>query len=680
MRWTLILLVAALTLGCSSKDDPESSAPPTVEVTDISYLKEMNGTVPAHEGETIYIEGVATMGTGVMVSGRYMKFHIQDDTGGAYVFADTQAQAAVATQQTDGSSFLDVEIYEGDLVRIQGEIGSHEGMIEFYPLSGEDILVQAAGQSRPAPHVFSSVDEIYDDPEPYQYVGDLVRVNGVEIQGDPSAAWPAHGQNTSGGREVQLKTAGDTNTLYLAIYAGSGIPGSNYPDGAFDIVGVLHRGETSYTIYPRALYDINPADGALLTGYGLDLYEYDRDEEDRKRYIGTVSVDDLAQCSYDRDTGEDPGPEPVVTLASFITPEIVTDPKNWNYKIFARDDRTHFETLEFNEMKSGMVYEDEYEEQDVLKSYFYEGMGLSDIYFLNDLAGIILFPLGEGPQTGEATYGEGITLIINETSYPVNFEDLPNPELTERPLADFVPDDIMSVYDMDLSFSQDQIRILYDYRLIPYGGVGECFPVTWDEIDPETDPPMVSLSNQAPFATVTGLAGCGQIDDLFTIEMVRKVIIDDGVGEEVFYWEDLATVTVGDEEVIFFETLLDTAGLSEAEKVENDYLLYASDDFGTYFPYGHHHLEDMYFRPLANRTFVTDDNPDMPGYGGRYSVKALLRVELRPIPQELPSLFVDDGLATGWLSDPESGATCNGCHFKRGEVEIPVNCAACHTM
>ena len=229
----------------------------------------------------------------------------------------------------------------------------------------------------------------------------------------------------------------------------------------------------------------------------------------------------------------------------------------------------------------------------MLNSYFYEGMEFSHIFYLNDLAEIILYPVGEGPQTGEATHGEGVTLIINETSYPVNFADLPNPELTERPLADFVPDNIMSFYTMSDSFSYDQVRVLYDYRLIPYDGGDECFPVTWDEIDAETDAPMVDLSSGLP--VVTGLAGCDDVDDLFTIEMVRKVIVDDGVSEEVFYWEDLATVTIDDEEVVFLDTLLDTAGISEAEKVENDYFLFASDDFGTYFPYGHHHLEDMYF-------------------------------------------------------------------------------------
>jgi len=93
MGWMSVVLSLTFMIGCSSKDDPVLPAP--VEITDISYMKEMNGNVPANEGDTITIEGVATMGTGVMVSGRYLKFHIQDATGGAYVFADTQAQAAL---------------------------------------------------------------------------------------------------------------------------------------------------------------------------------------------------------------------------------------------------------------------------------------------------------------------------------------------------------------------------------------------------------------------------------------------------------------------------------------------------------------------------------------------------------------------------------------------------------
>jgi hypothetical protein len=388
-------------------------------------------------------------------------------------------------------------------------------------------------------------------------------------------------------------------------------------------------------------------------------------------------VDDLPQCTYDTGREGEPGPEPVVTLASFIVPEVVKDPKNWTYKI-AAPDRQPFKTLDFNEMKSGLVYEDDYEDENVLNSHFYDGMELSDIYFLNNLVEIILYPIGEAPEEGEATHGEGITLIINETSYPVNFEDLPNPELTERPLADFVPENIIDFYTMSGSFLYDEIRVLYDYRLIPYEGGDECFPVTWDEIDTETDAPMVDLSSGLP--VLTGITGCGDIEDLFTIEMVRKVIVEKEEEEYTFYWEDLGTVEVDGEDVVFFETLLDEPDLelTDQDKVENDYNLWASDDFGTYFPYGHDHLEGMYFNPLTNEGFVS--NEDMRDYGGRYSTKAILRIELRPIQQEPPSIFVDDALGTGWLSDPESGDTCNGCHVRRGVVVKPVSCTDCHTM
>ena len=69
----------------------------------------------------------------------------------------------------------------------------------------------------------------------------------------------------------------------------------------------------------------------------------------------------------------------------------------------------------------------------------------------------------------------------------------------------------------------------------------------------------------------------------------------------------------------------------------------------------------------------------MQTYGGRYSTKAILEVELREVPQtQPPSLCVDDILGAGCLSDPESGDTCNGCHFKRGSVVRPVSCTDCH--
>ncbi|MEW6439566.1 MAG: hypothetical protein AB1640_01405 [bacterium] len=634
-----------------------------LDKTACSYVMETNTPVPVHEGETVYVEGIATMGTDVMVSGRYFKLHIQDETGGIYVFADTQA--TVADQGYDGSTFSSINIYPGDRVALKGTIGSHDGMVEFYPVSGYNVSVLSRGETVPDPYLFASVDAIYGDG--YAHVGDLVRVNGVAIEAvDPASAWPLYGQKSS---DLFAKTGPDVNALEVAFYPGSGIPGSTVPAGPFDLIGVLHREETDQgavtcILYPRGLTDINPLAPPAITGIQLSVYKAGDPE-----HAVTVSLGDFQQSLYDR--GE--GAEPVVTLDSLIVPQVARDPKDWAYKIIARDGRQPFDSLQFNQLKSGMLYLD----GEVVNSDFYAGMELSQIYYLNDVAEIVLYPIEDSgaPEPGEAVHGQGVNLAVNGLNYPVNFEDLPDPDAEHKiALSEFVPNRIMSVYTMDGSFSPEQIRVLYDYRLVSSDGAQEC-TITWDVLQTG----QADMTSGLP--AVTGIEGC-TVADLFTIEMIRKIIVDDGVQEQTFYWKDLPIVPrdLGDgtiEEVVFFDDVLDAAGITD--KTLYDYNVWASDDFGTYFPYGHHHLEDMFFNALTNQGFITDANPGMSDYGGRYSTKAILRIELRPVPQSAPSLFVDDGLGTGWLSDPNSSATCNGCHVKKGVLEIAVNCADCHS-
>ncbi len=646
-----------------------------LERTDCSYVMEMGSPVPVHEGETVHVEGIATMGTDVMVSGQFVKFHIQDDTGGIYVFADTDA--TVELDGYDGTLFNELNIYPGDRVAIKGTIGSHNGMVEFYPVSGYHVTVFERGVQIPAPVVvFDSVDDIYDSA--YTYVGDLVRVNGVEL--DPASVWPPYEEKA---KELELKAAGDTETLYTDIYPGSGIPGSTPPEGSFDLVGCLHReevqeGVASYTLYPRELSDLNPLDEPSISGPQLSVFKASRLAEEV-----TVPLAGLPQCLYDTgrtNRGQPVGPEAIVTLASLIPPEVALDPKDWMYKIIASDGRQPSVSLEFDQMKSGVLYGSGEE----VNSYFYPDMGLSQIFYLNDLKEIVLYPLGggEGPEPGEAEHGQGVNLIINETNYAVNFEDLPGPGPDNiLDLVEFVPSDIISLYTMAGFFKKlDQIRALYDYRLVSYAGDQEC-TITLDELQ-TGEVELTGLAN------VVAPEGC-EIADLFTIEMIRKLIVfvDDESEGQTLYWRDLDTdpIDVGEgetEEVVFFDTVLNEVGLSQDDKTLYDYNLLASDNFGTDFPYGHDHLEDMYFNPLTNRGSVDDQRMRENTNAGRYSLKGILKIILREVPQEAPSIFVDDTRDTGWLSDPHSGDTCNGCHVKRGQVveNMEVNCAQCHTM
>jgi hypothetical protein len=643
---------------------------------ELSYVMEMDGDVPVHLGETVYVEGTATVGTDVIVSGRYLKFHIQDDTAGIYIFADTQATEAV--DGYDGSTFLGVNLFEGNRVFLQGTIGEHDGMVEFHPVSGYVISVTGYGLPLPAPQGFDSVDDLFGSGT--TYVGSLVRVNQVQlIAGD----WPPYGQKVKG---LELQGPGDVNVLYSDIYQGSGIPGSlPPPEDGFDMVGLLHRqvadGVTSYLLYPRGLYDLDTLSAPQLSGT-VALHLKDQAEADWVH----VDLGSLAQCAYDVGLGAAgklsaaASARPIVSLASLIVPQAVLDPKKWEYKIKARDGQQPFEALSFEQLKSGLLYAGDVG----VNSHFYEGMGLSPIYYLNDVAEVVIYPLGGGPKPGPAVHGEGINLLIDGTNYPVNFQDLPDPAQQIRPLSDFIPANIIDIYTMGGSFSYDQIVVLYDYELVPYGAAGGCFPVTWDQIQPTVgDVPMVDLTSGLP--VLTGLGACGTISDLFTIRMVRKVILEkDGV-QEVFYWKDLPFTPVGSgeemEQVVFLDALLDAAGITQAEKPLYDYYLSASDSFGTWFTYGHHHLVDMYFNPLSNRTWTTDEGMQTNDYSARVSIKALLGVVLATVPQEQPpSVCIQD---LGCLSDPvdpDAGKDdpCYGCHVKKGAVNIPVNCAACH--
>ncbi len=636
---TVCFLIQPLA-GCSDKaepgPEPTPTPPPSVK---LSYVMEMDGDVPVHLGETVSVEGIATIGTDVMVSGRYLKFHIQDDTAGIYLFADTQA--TVASEGYDGSTFLGLNIYQGNRVGIAGTIGEHDGMVEFYPLSGNEISVTGYGLPLPVPQVFDSVDDLYASGT--TYVGSLVRVNGVRLM---EGEWPPYGEKAKG---LELQGPADVNVLYMNIYQGTGIPGSTAPpEAGFDIVGVLHReveeSVPSYILSPRGVYDLDPLSLPQLEGT-VAVHLKDQDEADWVQ----VDLNALSQCAYDLGLEEEgklsaaAAAQPIVSLASLIVPEAVLDPKMWEYKVKASDGQQPFETILFDQLKSGLLYAGDVG----VNSYFFEGMDLSPIYYLNDVAEIVIYPLGGGPEPGPAVHGEGINLIIDGTNYPVNFQDLPDPSQLVRPLSDFIPANIIDMYTMGGSFSYDQIVILYDYELSNHGSTEECFPVTWDEIQPtEGDEPMVDLSSGLP--VLTGLGACGTIDDLFTIDMVRKVVVErDGV-ENVFYWKNLPSTTVEVDgepaEVVFLDDVLDAAGVTPADKVLNEYYLYASDNFGTWFTYGHNHLEDMYFNPLLNKTWTTDSGMAENDYSARVSVKALLGLGLAEIPQEEPPSACIPGL------------------------------------
>ncbi|MEW6442626.1 MAG: hypothetical protein AB1640_16945 [bacterium] len=646
-----------------------------IEKKTCSYVMERRGGTPAHLGETVWVEGVATVGCRAMACNRFIKFHVQDGTGGVYVFADTLARKA--DQGYDGSTFDDLRVYPGDRVAIQGTIRQHNGMIELHPISGGSVAVLARGEPLPSARAFGSVDEVYGSAE--DCAGDLVRVNGVRLHGsDAAAAWPGFGQETDA---VEVSGAGDTRTLRLQISPGSGIPGSGPPAGPFDLIGVLQRqvderGEISCILFPRTLSDIRPLAGdARVSGPEIRVVKAGHAED-----AVAVPLERVPQCLYETGAtsgagqGRAAGPEPVpiATLDAFIVPQAARSPQDWLYEIVGRDGGRLCEPLRFTQLKSGFLYMSEGKPN----ARFHAGAGLP-AHSLEDVAEIVLYRQDGGGRNSagpaHAAHGEGVRLFVQEEEHAVSLRDLPVPGADRMaPLRAFVPDSVMSAQTQSGFFTTDQIRALYDYRLISYDGGQEC-TVSWEAVQSA----KVDLSRGTP--SVAGLDGC-TIPDLFTIEMMRKLVVDDGVRERTLYWSDLParTIDVGGgkmEKVVFFDDVLDATGMEQADKKRHDYRLLATDDFGVHFPYGHGHLKEMYFNPSTNKGFVTNENPDMPGFGGCFSTKAVVKIVFRPIPERPPSLYTE-GL--GWLSDPASVEACDGCHFKDGKAKIVVSCAECH--
>jgi len=632
----------------------------------IEWINERDGDQPAHLGEEAAAKAVVTVGTGTIVAGEYVKTFMQQDGYGVKVFADTGATET--NQGYDGQLFKEIYTFEGDELFVYGRVTVHDGMIEYVPVSGYHMAVLSTGNETETP-VTKTIDEL--DADPYRYAGALVRIDDVEMVDvdpeDPTTDWPEYGTKS---KDIRIYDGGSMK-IGLSIYEGTGIPGSTKPEAPFDIAGAFNIDGTSYLLYPRKIEDVNPTEEHLSGSVRVSIYGEDAS--------GVVNLA-LLPAGLQPIGGGDP--VPVVSIAAVINAAgIARNPKLLEYKPVAYDGRKPFNKVIFDEMKAGVFYQGEAEEDDqpdpMLNSYFWEGMNLSDIYFLNGVTDVHAFREIEPPPEGEAEHGEGLTLTINGVSYVLNFADLPKTDYEGQDairFSEFIHDSVIELYTMDGSFTVDQIKELYDYRLVSFDGSDETL-ITVDELGDG----YVILDDD-PYTVFPGLGNEARVDDVYLIDMMRLIRVDFGEEKDdpvVVYLRDCPTeeVEVEDgvtEDVVFFRDVLVEAGYDiTGANYLWDFWLIASDDFVSTWTYGHNHLEDMYYRPYANRGWTVD--PGLESYGGRVSTKAILEIELHAVPQEAPSIEVEDGR---WGSDAES---CEGCHFKHEQLQIPIDCFSCHT-
>jgi nitrogen fixation protein len=610
-----------------------------------------------------------TVPTSTIVFGSYLKMFLQEDDYGVKVFGDWSA--TVADQGYDGSLLAEVETFEGDEVFVLGTVTEHDGMIEFVPRSAYHVAVLA--RNRPAPEAaLRTIEEIAADP--YRYAGALVRVDDASLADvdpdDPATGWPAYGTKS---KDIRIRQATGPK-VGLPIYEGTGIPGSFEPDPGFDVVGALSIEGTGLAIYPRKIEDVNPTDATLAGTVRVSVVGEDRHAD--------VDLATLPASLQRIEAGGEP--VPVVSLASVtVASGLLRHPNRLKYKPVAYDGRKPFETLPLVGLKSGVLYQgapaSEEEPDPLVSSYFWEGMDLSEIYFLRGVTDVLAFRTVAAPPEGDAEHGKGITLMIGGRKFAVNFDTLPHTTVDGQDaiaVGAFLVGEVIDLFTMDGSFTPDQIKRLHDYRLVSFDGETER-TVRLDDLAGGyvllTDPPT---------AVFPDLGADARVEDVYVLDMMRYIQVDDGIGEPtVVYLRDCATEAVEvepdvTEEVVFYRTVLEAAGIDTSRDMYLfDFWLLASDNFTSIFPYTHDHLSAMYFRPDANRGYTTD--PDLADYGGRVSTKAVYEIELHDVPQAAPSLPVVIDEETRWGTDANA---CEGCHYKNDAVQIPVDCAACHVV
>jgi hypothetical protein len=188
-------------------------------------------------GELVEIRGIATVASGMLGNNeRYI--YVQDETGGVNIQRALSGSVPVAL---------------GDSVRVVGWVWQDAG--QTYVLISSGHVLEVMSQAHPVPEpVEVTAQEIDQNGEEYE--GLLVKLSSVTLV-DPEN-WPT--EPIGADRTLTLSDA--TGTCNLVIDKDSNIPGTEAPEGAFAIIGLIGQRDTSipydenYRLIPRRAADI----------------------------------------------------------------------------------------------------------------------------------------------------------------------------------------------------------------------------------------------------------------------------------------------------------------------------------------------------------------------------------------------------------------------------------------
>lgn len=234
----------------------------------IAEVKEINASgVPVKLGQIVDVSGIVTVANGTF-SDRDLDIHIQDGTGGLYIYLRNGVY---------------IDAGPGDSVVVTGLV-DQEGRTprrnhtKLSLLSGDGIQVIGAA-SAPAPMLVTAAD-LAETAEPplEQYEGRLVRVEGLSINPED---WP-----TAPGGDKWITAADATGSLQIRLDKDTDIPGSELPSDPFIIIGVIIQDSsnplTGYHVWPRSRYGdfLDMGNGSGLASVDPEVVETDEEEFD----------------------------------------------------------------------------------------------------------------------------------------------------------------------------------------------------------------------------------------------------------------------------------------------------------------------------------------------------------------------------------------------------------------
>jgi len=206
-------------------DDIETSDTTVIDTTEAPYhtIAELQADPSAFDGDTVRIEGVVTIGVG-LIDDDYLKAYVQDTSGAGLLLFDYDIPPEAS------------ELIRGALISVTGEIDEYSGVLE---LKFPEWDVLATGQPLPTPVDAFSLSNPEDEDGTWMSVGG--KVSSISSYSDASNIYVSNG----------------ITELAVRVWATTGIDISDISTG--DSV-IIHGASSIYS-----------GDFQLLPGYQEDI-------------------------------------------------------------------------------------------------------------------------------------------------------------------------------------------------------------------------------------------------------------------------------------------------------------------------------------------------------------------------------------------------------------------------